>query len=153
MVPRGLRPLALLTILLGTVPARADGNPSTTLAGKIEVASILAACTGGVTGGGSGVLVRRDGGIFRWRLSTARARPEETFVRTEPAVAARLFARLDEIGFGKINYSRPSNITCALARSDASGTHEVAWRVRDAEAPAAVLAVHAEIGALVPADR
>jgi hypothetical protein len=110
-------PIVLLGLGLMAAPPTPAGATS----------SLVAGCTGGITGGGTGVLITADGEINRWHQQTGDAKTRTlTSVGRDPVLAHRLFTRLDAIRFAAVEHNEPSNMTCFLAR-EGPGAHRVAW--------------------------
>jgi len=83
-------------------------------------------CQGGVTGGGGGIKVKRNGEIIRWVIDTVLwERKEASLVRNDIAVSTLLFARLEEINFTGIDYNEPGNMTCSVTLRQGSSEHSV----------------------------
>ena len=90
--------------------------------------SLMYGCGGGVTGGGSGVIITSGGGIGRWRRSGPAPGPREVqSAGTDSAAAAEVFGQLERLDFRSIDHDVPGNWTCFLTLTDAGGTHGVAW--------------------------
>ncbi len=103
--------------------------------------SISCGCSGGFTGGGSGVTVLWDGAILRWSRPTYRDSLEESLIRSDPRAARQFFAQLDEMNFTSIHYKKTGNMTCHLTLRQGSTTHAVAWEPGDSSAPPLVVAL------------
>jgi hypothetical protein len=86
-------------------------------------------CAGGVTGGGNGALVTRNGRFFTWSQPGPRAAERTlTLVRTDSVRAATLFRLAKAGGIQRIAFSEPANMTCFLSWIQTGGTaHSVAW--------------------------
>ena len=143
-------PVWLLVSLLGVVVATALANERPPVHPiQKEMAAIVTGCAGGVTGGGSGVKLYRDGRLVRWKRSGALEAPIEILVRTDGGLAKRLFERLEEIGFASIEYDEPSNWTCFVE----ANSHEVGWSSMDTAAPIDVVKLKAELDRIAGATR
>ena len=117
------------------------GGFSVVALAEVNQESLSCGCSGGFTGGGSGVVVHRDGAIHRWSRPTYRDPVEQSFVRFDRAAARDLFAELERIDFTSIRYSKPSNMTCRVTLRQGESTHAVAWPPGDAAAPSEVVAL------------
>lgn len=129
-------PCAVLVLCAGPVRAGAGD-------------SITSGCRGGAGGGGFGVTVARDGEITRWHAPAFFSEPDEYPMRPDPALAARLFAELEAIGFAKTAYAKTGDMTCSLSLRAGDDVHEVSWPMGDPDAPAAVLEIARRIRELV----
>ena len=111
--------------------------------GEALAQAVVAGCSGGVTGGGSGVTLTRAGALYRWeRPSAAPAARDSTLVRVDSALAAEVFRRLEAMRFTRIQYRDVGNMSCfVVARTD-SAEHEVVWGGTEGGVPAAVRDVH-----------
>ena len=89
---------------------------------------IRCGCGGGLTGGGSGVVLARDGRLWNWQ----RARSESDLKRgpligTDPQAARQIFDRARLGGFQSIHYQHSGNMTCWVELSEDGQTHGVYW--------------------------
>jgi hypothetical protein len=149
--------MGLLAATIGwTQPAPATppldpGVGDVALAQSEEPRSISYGCTGGFSGGGGGVTVRSDGTILRWSLEGYWASPEESFVRSDPAAAKQLFARVDAMDFTSIELKESDNLTCHMTQRHGASTHTVTWAYGDSSVPSRVAALASEMERLAPA--
>lgn len=111
--------------------------------GEALAEAVVAGCSGGVTGGGSGVTLTRAGTLYRWeRPGATPAAQDSTLVRVDSALAAEVFRRLQAMRFTRIQYRDVGNMSCfVIARTD-SVEHEVIWGGSDGGVPPAVRDVH-----------
>ena len=98
--------------------------------------SITSGCSGGITGGGYGVTVERDGRIYRWHAPTSHDARDEVEVRNDPTEASQLFASLDEMGFVAMGYQETGDMTCSLTVVSGESEHAVTWPHGQTGAPA-----------------
>ncbi len=111
----------------------AAANCSTATSNRSPVAAnsadtLVAGCSGGVTGGGGGVAVTGAGELLSWsRPGPAPGPTEWKVVGRDQTAAQRLFPRLAAAKFDQTDFNDPSNMTCYLARQGGSKSHEVAW--------------------------
>jgi len=127
-----IRALLTLAILAGSSVAALAGD---------DEAFVSSGCSGGFTGGGSGVVVHRNGEIHRWFQPTYRDPVEQSFVRLDLAAARELFAELDRINFTAIRYNKHGNMTCRVTLRQGDSTHDVEWPPGDPGAPSEVAAL------------
>jgi hypothetical protein len=132
---------------IGNLRPGIDEPPTAPSPGPTQLS---ATCSGGVTGGGTGVSLARDGALYRWSRRAAGAPPESTFVRSDPALAAAAFAELDAMRFASIEYSNPSNVTCSLGTSGGGAEHSVSWGIADEKAPTRARALFDRLRAADP---
>jgi hypothetical protein len=114
--------------------------------------SLSYGCSGGFTGGGSGIVVYRDGEFQRWSKPTYRDPVEQSSVRSDRAAAGSLFAELERISFTSIRYHKVDNMTCSLTLRREGSTHAVAWPMGDPATPAEVVALVARMEQLAGAQ-
>ena len=93
-----------------------------------EEAVLSHGCQGGITGGGNGVTVQRDGRIARWTVAQPGAPRQETTVTENPEGATRLFALLEELNFQAIDFDHEGgNWSCDLSLRTGEKVHSVGW--------------------------
>jgi hypothetical protein len=138
-----VRSLFIALALLGACSPPVATPQSTPSQARIE---ITASCGGGFTGGGSGVTITAADHVVRWQQATAGAQRSESDLGVRSAFAADIRGQLDAIRFAEINYDQPGNMTCSLS----AGDHSVSWSQGDANAPSAVVEVHAAVLAAAP---
>ena len=117
----------------------------TALGQSEEPRSLSYGCSGGFTGGGSGVTVRSNGTILKWSLPSAGGSLEESVIRSDPTAAQRLFTQLDEMNFTNIDYKKFGNMTCYVTLREGSTTHEVSWEIGDTSVPSRVAALSSDL--------
>jgi hypothetical protein len=119
--------------------------------GQVRPDTLVAGCSGGVTGGGGGSAITRAGDLLRWQQS-GPGPAIFVSVGRDTALANRVFAALGRARFERTRYQVPSNMTCSLSRRAGKSSHEVAWAMG---APPAkirrIVALFDEVGRLVPA--
>jgi hypothetical protein len=118
----------LILVLLAVFSPAATAQP-------VEPRSLSYGCSGGFTGGGSGVTVRSDGTVLRWSLPTFHGPMEETVIGSDPDAAREIFAQLNRMKFTSIDYNKPRNMTCHISLREGSTTHGVAWGDGDSSVP------------------
>ena len=99
------------------------------LLGVAPADSLDTGCSGGKTGGGSGISVTSSGRVSSWRR--AGPAPKPRVIRkawADTARASRIFRALHEAGFRSLPRGKPSNWTCFFTLSDAQGIHEVLFQ-------------------------
>ncbi len=121
------------------------GGVSILASAEVREESLSYGCSGGFTGGGSGVVVQRDGEIHRWSRPTYGDPVEQSFIRIDRAAARDLFAWVVRINFASIRYSKPSNMTCHVTLRQGGSTHAVAWPPGDPDVPSQVVALASRI--------
>ncbi len=134
-------PIALATIL-GFLTAANCTSPGARLPGSRAAASdtLIAGCSGGITGGGTGVAVTGGGDLLTWsRRGPAPLTPDWRLVGHDETVAQRLFSRLGTVKFDATDFNDPGNMTCFLAHRRADRSHEVAWPI--GQRPARIIAI------------
>ncbi|HEU5040425.1 MAG TPA: hypothetical protein VFT84_06375 [Gemmatimonadales bacterium] len=89
--------------------------------------TVYSGCGGGITGGGSGLVVASSGWISRWRRT--RAGGPRTIVGTwaDSAGAAHLFRAIRATRFRSVPPGKPSNWTCFFRLVDSAGAYEVPY--------------------------
>jgi hypothetical protein len=92
-----------------------------------DIPVIRSGCSGGVTGGGSGYEIRRDGRISSWRTDSWHSALQSTPIRTDKAAADRIFALFDKAGFARVDYNEPGNMACFLTLESGGKSHTVSW--------------------------
>ena len=127
----------------GTRPSAAPAASQQTNGPSLERAhadegAVTASCSGGVTGGGSGVTLRSDHHVVSWQKATAGAARTETDLGGDDTFFADIHRHLQTAGFANIHYNQTANMTCSLT----AGDHSVSWPQGDPNAPASVLAIH-----------
>jgi hypothetical protein len=129
-----MRAIGLATVLIwhmfSAIPTLADSPVQD---------SATAGCSGGVTGGGSGGIVRADGTILRWSKATIRDVVTEEIVRSDLREAKGIFDQLEKLGFTTIHYSTHGNMTCFLRVQLEGSSHDVSWEAGDSKAPPSVV--------------
>ena len=85
-------------------------------------------CAGGITGGGAGVALSRDGRVWTWQRGHAHSELKRgPLIGTDADAALRIFERAKLGGFKSIQYRLSSNRTCWVELTDDGGTHGVYW--------------------------
>ena len=92
---------------------------------KSETETITYGCSGGYTGGGSGVKVINDGRIFKWTSTLEKVSEEE--LKNDIKLADEAFSRLKKLNITNINYNNPGNYTCTLTVQKNGTSHSVSW--------------------------
>lgn len=90
--------------------------------------SVRVGCSGGITGGGSGNTLTRDGQLAAYQRPTWR-RDSVTHspLRRDSAAATSVFAALERVRFRALRFNKVGNMTCVLELHDSSGEHSVNW--------------------------
>jgi hypothetical protein len=84
-------------------------------------------CSGGFTGGGSGVTVHRDGTVVHWSRPSDRD-PVERSLTQHREGAVRLFALFQEVKFESLDFNHPhGNWRCFLTLKMNAREHTVSW--------------------------
>lgn len=106
-----------LAVVAFACPVSADGT-----------AVLSYGCGGGVTGGGQGAVIHRDGRISRWTIERGGApRDERTLAQNREGVA-RLLALLQDLNFEDIDFNHPHyNRRCSLTLTTNGSDHTVSW--------------------------
>ena len=129
---------ALIVAILAMISPTAIAQPETPR-------SVSYGCSGGFTGGGSGVTVRSNGTILKWSLPTAGGSIEESVIRSDPTAAQKLFKKLDEMNFTNIDYEKFGNMTCHLTLREGSTHHVVSWEIGDTSVPLQVATLSSDL--------
>jgi hypothetical protein len=111
--------------------ARADADASAAtgpveLTGTQLVDELRTGCGGGVTGGASGLVLKRDGELSSWRRS-GNAAMQSVVVGRDAAAAERLFRRASKRGFRKLSFHGAGNLTCWIEQQTNGAVHRVQW--------------------------
>jgi hypothetical protein len=129
---------ALLTVAL-------FGWFAITASAEVNEESLSYGCGGGFTGAWGGVLVQRDGEIYRLSRPGRGGPVEQTFIRIDRGAARDVFAEVERIKFTSIHYRKPFNITCEVTLRQGASSHAVAWGPNDPNAPSQVVALASRI--------
>jgi hypothetical protein len=106
------------------------------------------ACSGGFTGGSSGVVLAADGHLWSWSQSSAGAAIERGALLGKDAVTAkRLFAQAASGHFKNLKFHEVGNMTCSIELTVKGAKHEVSWGARQ-PAPALALSLYDAVQAL-----
>ncbi len=85
-------------------------------------------CTGGITGGSTGVTLSRDGRLWRWQRSRAGSElKQRQLMGTDVDAATRLFDQAKLGGFKAIEYRESGNRTCWVELFENGDLHGVYW--------------------------
>jgi hypothetical protein len=108
---------------------------------------LSAGCSGGITGGGTGVTLFQSGALYRWNQPGPTSHPRDSvLVKVDSALAAKLHRQLVEARFEALSLTEPANMTCFLTLRGDTDAHEVAWPIgAEEKLPAAVKAVYEEL--------
>ncbi len=124
--------IAMVAAAIGAA-ANAGANAEGAAAkGPVEVTAtqlldeIRTGCGGGVTGGASGLVLKRNGELSSWRRSGSAAM--QSIVLGKDATAAeRLFRRASKRGFQKLSFNGAGNLTCWIEQEQGGVVHRVQW--------------------------
>jgi hypothetical protein len=85
-------------------------------------------CSGGITGGGAGLVLTRDGQLWNWQRSRANADLKRgPLLGTDAQAAMQLFEKARLGGFALIQYRHSGNRTCWVELTEDEQTHGVYW--------------------------
>lgn len=133
----------------GATPAPGSSDdPAAAYVAPLPGDTVSAGCTGGISGGGGGLLVTGKGEIVEWGQTTFAPPKTYRLVRVDTAAAAGIFRELARIGFRKLPAGEPANMTCSIDLSGPSGSHSVSWPID--RPPATVKPLWARLRALDP---
>jgi hypothetical protein len=144
---RGLGAAALL--VAACIGAGSSGSSATQLA---RADTLIAGCTGGVTGGGGGSAVTGAGELLRFTQSgPGQGNRRWTLIGWDTAGVRRLIGQLATTEFDRAEFRNPANMTCSLARRG-ERPREIAWPMgQRPPAIARIVAVHDQIVRMVAA--
>lgn len=102
-----------------------------------EAGELRTGCGGGITGGASGLALKRDGQLSSWRRERAgSSRPIRSLaIGTDADAAVRLFERAIAGDFNTLVFREAGNRTCWVELTMNGATHGVYW-VEPKRAPA-----------------
>lgn len=133
----------------GATPAPGSSDdPAAAYVAPLPGDTVSAGCTGGISGGGGGLLVTGKGEIVEWGQTTFAPPKTYRLVRVDTAAAAGIFRELARIGFRKLPAGEPANMTCSIEVSGPSGSHSVSWPT--GKPPSAVKPLYEKLRALDP---
>ena len=115
---------------------------ATPAAPETDSGEIVCGCSGGITGGGEGLIVTRAGRISRWQQDRAGVAKRESFVCKDVKAAQSLFTELETMRFEAIDFNKPGNMTCFVTRRIGAQSHTVAWSAGDTAAPKEVIELY-----------
>jgi hypothetical protein len=120
-------PMPMTTLAAIPAPASAPaalGPAAATSAQSVD--ELRTGCGGGITGGASGVVLRRDGELSSWRRSRSAAL-QSVVVGKDAAAAERIFRRASQRGFQKLSFHGAGNLTCWIEQTKNGVVHRVQW--------------------------
>jgi hypothetical protein len=89
---------------------------------------IRSGCSGGITGGGAGLVLSRDGQLWNWQRSRANSDLQRgALLGTDAQAALQLFEKARLGGFALIEYRHSGNRTCWVELTQDELTHGVYW--------------------------
>ena len=107
--------------------------------------------TGGVTGGGEGYILRRDGTLARWKQAVPGAMPEEetSVLKISAKACAEIRALIEKNNLLALDQQGAGNMTTSLLIRQDGKEQRLAWAGMPGDAPKALASIMVRLESLV----
>ena len=92
---------------------------------KSQTDSITYGCSGGFTGGGSGVKIISDGSVIKWTSTIDEISEQQ--LRRDQELTDEAFSRLEELNIHALDYQQLGNFTCTLSVKKGNHQYSISW--------------------------